>query len=377
LQTRAARQYALFLALVAGVVAGGFWMARRPHGGVLDAVPRDAWLVLTVDAAALRASPLAQPLLGTQATTAIPGLGSLADGCGFDPLARLKDLVLCSPEGGERGDFGVAFTGDFTRDELARCADKVMHARGGSSLATQRGAFAVLEDAADPGHTRFAYRDGGPFLVGRGAWLDAMIDAAEGKAERMRPEHAALRASLAARAGEAAQPSVVLTALLPAAVRQRLRGELGAETAGEGERAYASVLAVAAAGLAVSTGGPGSITDAAAELRCDTPDSCAEVKGLLERKRLGLSKQFGVRLIGLGPLIDSLTVDVQATTLRATARASTDELSKAVKRVLDFRSGSGSGSGSDAKDRPPAAPTASAASSPPAPAGAGPAADGG
>jgi len=353
LQTRAARQYAVFLALVAAVVAGGFWMAgRRQHGGVLDAVPRDAWLVLTVDAAALRASPMAQPLLGTQATTAIPGLGSLADGCGFDPLARLKDLVLCSPEAGERGDFGVAFTGDFTRDELARCADKVMHARGGSSVTTQRGAFAVLEDAADPGHTRFAYRDGGPFLVGRGAWLDAMIDAADGKAERMRPEHVALRASLAARPGEAPR-SVVLTALLPATVRQRLRGELGAEMAAEGERAYAGVLAVEAAGLAVGTGGPGSITDAAAELRCETPDSCAEVKGLLERKRLTFSKQLGVRLIGLGPLLDSLTVDAQGTTLRATARASTDELSKAVKRVLEFRSGS--------KDKPPAAaPSASA-----------------
>jgi hypothetical protein len=369
LQTRAARQYAVFLALVAAVVAGGFWTAgHRQHGGVLDAVPRDAWLVLTVDAAALRASPLAQPLLGTQATTAIPGLGSLADGCGFDPLARLKELVLCSPEGGERGDFGVAFTGDFTRDELARCADKVMHARGGSSVTSQRGAFAVLEDATDPGHTRFAYRDGGPFLVGRGAWLDAMIDAADGKAERMRPEHAALRASLAARPGEAPR-SVVLTALLPATVRQRLRGELGGDTgevAGEGERAYAGVLAVEAAGLAVGTGGPGSVTDAAAELRCETPDSCVEVKGLLERKRLAFSKELGVRLIGLGPLLDSLQleVDAQGTTLRATARASTDELSRAVKRVLDFRSGSAN------KGNPPAAPSALAAAPLPAPAAA-------
>jgi len=97
------------------------------------------------------------------------------------------------------------------------------------------------------------------------------------------------------------------------------------------------------------------LEDAAAELRCETPDSCALVKGLLERKRLTFSKELGVRLIGLGPLLDSLQleVDAQGTTLRATARASTDELSRAVKRVLDFRS--------DSKDKSPAAPSASAA----------------
>jgi hypothetical protein len=353
LPPRAAWQYAVFLALVAAVVAGGFWVARgrERRTDVLDAVPRDAWLVVTADAASLRASPLVQPLLGSGAATGIPGLGPLADGCGFDPVARLKDLVLCSPEGGERGDFGVAFTGDFTRDELARCADKVMHARGGHATTSQRGAFAVLEDAADPGHTRFAYRDGGPFLVGRGAWLDAMIDAADGRAERMRPEHAALRASLAAPSGAPAR-ALVLTALLPAAVRQRLRAELGAEMAGEGERAYAGVLAVEAAGVAVSTGGPGSTTDAAAELRCESPDACAEVEGLLERKRLAFSKDLGVRLVGLGPLLDSFTVDVKGPTLRATTRAPTEDLARAVKRVLDFRG----------QTRPPrAGPSASAA----------------
>ena len=364
MQPRATRPYALFLALVAVVVAGGFWLARREqHGGVLEAVPRDAWLVVTIDAAAMRASPLAQPLLGTGAT-AIPGLGSLADACGFDPLTRLKDLVLCSPEGGERGDFGVAFTGEFTRDELARCADKVMQARGGRSVASRRGAFAVLEDAADPGHTRFAYRDGGPFLVGRGAWLDAMLDAAEGKAERMRPEHAALRASLAARPGEAAR-SLVLTALLPAPVRQRLRGDLGAEMAGEGERAYAGVLAVEAAGLALAGGGPASITDAVAELHCETPDACVEVKGLLERKRLAFSKDLGVRLVGLGPLLDSLTVDARGPTLRVASRAPTDELARALKRVMDFRS----------QNKPPPAPSGSASTAPPL--GAPPAGSGG
>jgi len=342
------RQYVLFFVLIAGVVAGGFWLGRRNRApvNVLSAVPADAWLVASVDVAALRASPVAQPLLGGgdagssaskgSASAVVPGLGTLTDACGFDPVTRIDQIVLCSPEGGERGDFGVALTGRFTRDELTQCADKISRARGGKPETSRRGSFVILEDQADTAHTRFAYREGGPFLVGRGAWLDAMIDAAEAAVPPERPEHEALRQSLAPKPGEAAR-SVVVTALLPATVRDRLRAELGAELGSDGERAYASVLAVASAGFALGTAGPGSTTDLAATLRCDSADACAEVKTLIERKRLGFSRDLGLRLVGVGPLIDSLVVMAQGQSLSATAHAPTDDLARAARRVLDFR----------------------------------------
>ncbi len=163
-----------------------------------------------------------------------------------------------------------------------------------------------------------------------------MIDAAEAAAPRERPEHAALRQSLAPRPGEAPR-SVLVTALLPSAVRDRLRAELGAELGSDGERAYASVLAVASAGFALGTGGPGSTTDLAVELRCDTGDACTEVKTLIERKRLAFSRDLGLRLVGVGPLIDSLLVAAPGQSLSATAHAPTDDLARAARRVLDFR----------------------------------------
>jgi len=348
---RHARQYLLFLVLVALVVAAGFGIGRvrsgRSPGALVDpvlaAMPRDAWLVVTVDVAALRQSPVAAPLVSPLAAapvlggaTAVPGLGSLADACGFDPLARLTEVAVCSPEGGERGDFGLAFAGDLGKDELARCADKVIRARGGRPSTSTQGAFTVLEDSAgtvDVAHTRVAYREGGPFLVGRSAWLDAMMAAAGAKDPGPSSAHVALRERLR-EAGET-HPTVLLTALLPAALRQRLKAEVS-DPAQELE--YSSVLSVDQAGLALTTGPAGSTTHVAAQLHCETADACAEVQRLVEKKRLALSRDFGVRLVGLGPLLDSLTIRADGPALSLAASAPTDALTKAVERVIAYKS---------------------------------------
>ncbi|HEX8795657.1 MAG TPA: hypothetical protein VF765_32125 [Polyangiaceae bacterium] len=346
---RPARQYLLFLVLVALVVAAGFGIGRvrspvaQRIDPVLAAVPKDAWLVVTVDVAALRQSPIAAPLV--KSATAVPGLGSLADACGFDPLARLAEIAVCSPEGGERGDFGLAFAGDFSRDELARCADKVIRARGGQPSTSAHGAFTMLDDAADATHTRVAYREGGPFLVGRGAWLDAMMNAASDEHAGPSSAHTALRASLS---GDT-HATVLLTALLPSTLRQRLKAEV---TDPAQEREYASVLSVDQAGLAVSTGPAGSTTRVAAQLHCESADACTEVQRLLDKKRMALSRDFGVRLVGLGPLLDSLTMRADGTSLSLSASAPTDALTTAIERVLAYRS----------RSAPPATPVDSGAS---------------
>jgi len=338
------RQYLVFFGFVVAVIAAAFALGRpRSAASLLDSVPHDAWLVATIDVAALRASPLAKPFLGGGDKTPIPGLGSLEAQCGFDPVARLREVVVTSPENGERGDFGVAFSGDFSKDELSRCAQSVMRARGGSPATSTRGRFTLVEDTADAMHARLAYREGGPFLVGRGAWLDAMIDATERRAQPLRAEHAELRAALGGSGKSGAPPAIVATALLPASVRDKLKAELGPEVGGDGDRAYAGVLAVSAAGLAISLGGQAtnggtSTTEITAELRCETASACDEVKKLIERKRLAFSRDLTVRLIGLGPLLDSFALDARGAALTATARASSDELARGLQRIIDFKS---------------------------------------
>jgi len=352
------RQYLLFFGLIVAVIGVAFALGRpRGPASLLDTVPRDAWLVATIDVAALRASPLAKPILGGGTDkTPIPGLGSLVTQCGFDPVARLREVVVTSPETGERGDFGLAFSGDFTKDELSACAQSVIRGRGGAPAVSTRGGFTLVEDTADALHARLAYRDGGPFLVGRGPWLDAMIDATERKGERMRAEHTELRTALAGKQGQGGASAVVLTALLPASVRDKLKADLGAELGSEGDRAYAGVLGVSAAGLGLALSGApaSSTTQLTAELRCETPSACDEVKKLVERKRLAFSRDLTVRLIGLGPLLDSFAIDVRGAALTATAHASSDELARGVQRILDFKS------------RPSPAPVAAPPAVPPA-----------
>jgi hypothetical protein len=276
----------------------------------------------------------------------------LPDACGFDPVPRLRQLAVASPEGGERGDFGVALDGDLTKAELSRCAEKIIGARGGSASTTQRGSFSVVENAADAKRTRMAYRDGGPFLVGRGGWVDAMIDAFGGKRATLsnNAQHMSLRSSLAAAGGTT--PTAMLTAVLPKALRERLKTEMSAEGGGEGDRAYAAVLAVEAAGVALTDRGGGQ-TGLTAELRCETPDACAEVKRLIDRKRADFAKGFAARLLGLSPLLDSMTVSTQGVSLSLSAHASSAELADAVGRLLDLRrpSAAPAPTGSDAAGR--------------------------
>jgi hypothetical protein len=328
------RQSALFLGLVALVVAVGFTLGRARNRGERDAlcaVPRDAWLVATLDVAALRASPIARPILEPGGGTRFPGLKLLSETCAFDPLARVRQIVVAAPEGGDKGELGIAFAGDWTKDELVTCTQKLIARRGGRPSISVRGAFTMIEDASDAVHARVAYREGGPFLVGRGVWLDAMIDAASSTTVPVRSEHAALRESLSAKG--APTRALMLTVLLPKPLRERLKAEMGAEIGGRSNEAFAGVLSVNAAGIAVTTGGAGSTTEMEAELRCESAADCDEVGKLIERKRAALSGDITLRLMGLGGLLDALEVRARGAALSIESRAPTDELARALAFV--------------------------------------------
>jgi hypothetical protein len=368
-RARIAILFASATALAFFVFGGAGWLGGGAPQSPEAAIPRDAYLVATLRMTALRRSPLYEVLLGNDKGTASPldrkalGIARLADACGFDPLTRVSELALSVPEEGDKGELGVAAHVDVTTDELERCAEALADQHGKKVETKRRGSFTVVEPtepgrADDPERARtaiaIAIGQGGLLVAGRGAWFDAMLAAAEGTRPSLRQgelspsgpgsgpaatTHAGLRASMTGREGWHV-PEVLLTAILPRSVRDRIRAEMAGEATNE---LMAGVLGVSAVGVAVRAGERGKDTEAAAELVCDTENDCAAVEKLILKKRLDWSKTLMLRMVGLGPVIDSVAVRREPLRVRVTAKAGADALAATIDRVLRFSGSSENG----------------------------------
>jgi hypothetical protein len=339
---------AIFGGIAAFGVFGGF--SRIGKSGATDpydAIPKASFIAATVDFAELRRSPLYDVAFGREAAGSDPmrralGVSALAEACGFDPTTRIQKIAVSVPEEGERGDFGVAARVEVTRDELEKCTKALADKRGGRAETRDVGSFIVLEDKSVGGGSspRLAYGKGGLLVVGKGTWFDAMLGAADHTMPGVRDaqEHVALRKSLTSRDGFHA-PTVLVTAVLPRSLRERLRGEMGAEIGAQdlSNAAMAGVLGVSAVGIALHAGATGQNIDASVELVCDSAEACEAVDKLLKKKRTEWSGDLALRMVGFGPLLDSFEVKREGMRLRATATAQADALSATIERVLKLR----------------------------------------
>lgn len=303
--------------------------------------------------AELRRSPLHTVLLGDPSAankeasigSKALGIGKLADACGFDPLSRVDQLAVAIPEEGDKGELGVAARVTVSGDELQKCTSALADQRGGKVATKDVGSFAVIEDSssssAEGVKPRLAYGHGGLLVAGRGTWFDAMLDAADGKKPGLKAAaaHLAMRSSLTNRDGWRA-PTLVVTALLPRQLRDRLKDEMGAEIGSKdtSQKIMAGVLGVSSVGLALKAGERGQNTDLAIELSCDNPEGCEAVEKLVLKKRLDWGKELTFRMVGLGPLLDSIDVKRDGARLRVTATAPADALAQTIDRIIRLKS---------------------------------------
>lgn len=328
-----------------------------------DAVPKASFIAATLDFAKLRRSPVYEVVFGKEAPGADPmrralGVSALAEACGFDPATRVQRVAVSVPEAGDRGEFGVAAKVEVSRDELETCTRALADKRGGHAETHDVGSFVVLEDTSASGagttggttsaalRPRLAYGRGGLLVVGKGTWFDAMLGAADHTKPGLRDnaEHVALRASLTSHDGFRA-PTLLATAILPRSLRERLKGEMGAEAGSQdtSNAIMAGVLGVSAVGVAIHAGGPGQNVDASVELVCDDAAACEAVDRLAQKKRGEWSRDLTLRMIGFGALLDSFEVKREGSRLRATASVSGDSLASTIERVLKLRARQGAG----------------------------------
>lgn len=327
--------------LLAGAALAFYRFGRPPIGDPESAVPRDSFLVAKVDVERLRRSPLATVLFGDDkspkdaATSRALGLGGLAKACGFEPITRVQTLVLAVPEEGERGDFGVAAKIEVSPEELEACTKGLAHEHEGKAEAERQGPFLVM---SDKGGRRIGYGDGGLLLVGKGSWFDQMIGAAQRKAPSLKDatDHVAVRTALL-RGNEWGAPALVVTAALPKALRERLKREMDGES-GDASSVMAGVLGVTTAGLAVRAGGASDLVEVRGELTCESTEAAATVTKLLQKLKFDWSKDLPFRMIGLGPLFDSISIEQEGVRVHASASMNGEALSTSLSRALRFRS---------------------------------------
>ena len=341
------KRNALILVAVLALSAALFFaFGRAPSSDkntTASAIPSDAFLVATVDVAALNDSPLAAPLAPFVASL---GADEVEKQCGFQPIARVRELSIAIPEG-QDGEFGILARGALTKDEMSRCASAMISSRGGSASQTESSGFSIMSDesSALPSPSKVAWNDDGLVLVGRGGWLTQMMEAANGKRPRLdaNEEHAELRTAL----GKGRL--LVATATLPEPLRKKIEREFQGDSEGENDL-MRGVLGVGAAGIALGTTGPTS--EIAIELRCDDDDACVQVEKLFAKKKSEWSANIGYRLVGIGALMDDLVVNVDGKKLHAKAHLPTDDARRLIERLLELRSGGARRSDIDAGPPP-------------------------
>lgn len=325
----------------------GALVGRSGTSDPFETIPTSSFIAATADFAELRRSPVYEAVFGHDAPGADPmrralGVGALAEACGFDPTTRVQRVAISVPEEGDRGEFGVAARVEVTRDELEKCTRSLADKRGGHAETRDVGSFVVLEDTGSGASSRprLAYGKGGLLVVGNGTWFDAMLGAADHTKPGLRDsaEHMALRTAMTRQDGFKT-PTLLATAILPKSLRERLKGEMGAEVGSHdtSSATMAGVLGVSAVGIAIHAGGPGQSVDASIELVCDSAEGCEAVDKLAQKKRAEWSRDLTLRMIGFGPLLDSLEVKREGAHLRATASASADTLAATVERVMKLR----------------------------------------
>ncbi|WP_437733624.1 hypothetical protein [Sorangium sp. So ce1335] len=319
----------LILLLVGVLLGGGLaWLLGRrqetPPAAprALDAVPAGALLVATLDLPALRGSPAFASFLREERE--IPGLGKVRDVCGFDPVAALTEVAIAVPAAGEGGDFGLAAAGAVQDEALLACASKVIEARGGQPVVSTVGGFRAVRDSSAEGSGEIAVRPGGPILLGGGAYLRAMIDAAEGRTPAVGAsgEHD----DIARAVGEgAARVTVVLT--------PEQRAELGRELALSGAgRSPAAAIRAGGVGLAL---GPEIAVHAV--VLCDAEAPCAELGAAMRAARDARADDLATRLIGLGSVLERIAIAADGNSLHARVKLSAEEAGALVERLASLR----------------------------------------
>jgi len=282
--------------LVGGAVfAVAIYYAHRhdvahPRITLDDTIPEHQAFVLTVDADRFRGDPVFASL------ETPPSLVTRMSPCGFDVSTRVHRVIFIVPEGEEKdGSFALAATLNVSQAEIEACG-KVLK---GSTAVLDRNFYVSKQDERSLAYRPISASEG-LVLFGDSGVVATMLDAAQGTRPRLGSQsgHAEVRRALGESKG-----GVVLSAVLPKSVRDRLRKEIG-----ENETQMAAILTVELAGVALAPDGKGGIVLDGTFL-CDSKGDATNVREWADRQLARVKRDIGLKLL-LGGTLDGLALQV-------------------------------------------------------------------
>lgn len=289
------------VAAVVAAVAAVFALRQR-KASLVDVVPRNAGLVFEVDLVALRASPR-----GRDALDGLLAKLPASTACARDVLASVDRVGLAVPVGsGYADELAIVAIGPRLRaKETLSCAEAVLRLRGGEPRTGTLGAFGTVQEASGERGV-LAVRDGGPIVLGRGVWLAAVLDVAEGVTGSLRgdPVHDV---------GRRAQKGALAT--LTYALPEEVRSTLGAGLPASAQ----PLLRVPSAIAAVRFDEGGDTLGVDLEATCD-PTTCTALVPLAENARTILAADPRVTLLGLRDEVKGATIVADGGRLRMSLR---------------------------------------------------------
>ncbi|MEO7096093.1 MAG: hypothetical protein ABI175_22720 [Polyangiales bacterium] len=284
---------------------------------VVDVLPRNAAMVIEIDLATLRKSAAGRDALELLVLKPLEAKAR----CAGELLRSLERVGIAIPAGaGFEDDVAIVAMGSWLRaGEVATCAEGVVRDRGGAPSTLKQGTFTLVQDG-DGTHGILAVRDGGPLVVGRGPWLSAVVDVADGVAKSLRddPVH-----DLARRAKTGA--FATLTYALPEELRNDLATKLP-----KGAQVLAKVPSLIAALRLEDV--EGGVLVLEAEAACSGA-VCPELQKLAEGAREMLAHDPRATLLGVKDDLEHATITGEAARVVITLRVKVERLQSIWKQL--------------------------------------------
>ena len=300
-RTRNATILGAFTAAAVGALVYTELHTRK--AAVVDVLPRNAAMVLEIDLATLRQSAAGRDALDVLVQKPLEAKSK----CAAELLRGLDRIGVAVPAGsGFEDDVAIVAMGPSLRvAEVSSCAQGAVKDRGGQPNVLKQGGFVTVQDG-DGTHGVLAVRDHGPLVVGRGPWLSAVVDVADGVAKSLRddPVHdVARRAKVGAFA--------TLTYALPEELRIDLATKLPA-----GTQVLAKVPSMVAALRLDEASGVLSLE---VEAAC-SGDVCGELQKLVEGARELVAHDPRATLLGVKDDLERATIVAESTRVVVTLR---------------------------------------------------------